>query len=212
MTVKMNVIDNKGVAANAKEYDLDFLLQTDGSDKCVTDAVKQFLATRRSGSANTKLMSEISGSNHKPFRQKGTGRARQGNARAVQMRGGRTCFGPQPRDFSFALPKKVVRKALKLTLKDKLAEEQVVLLSGMADMETIKTKQAKAIIDSLQAKKVLVVYKDEMDDYNFLMSIRNLPNVYALRFDVLNTYSILNAEKILLDENCVINLIEVLQK
>lgn len=212
MSVKLNVIDTKKSAPVAKEFDLDFLMDVHGDKKCVADSINRYLARRRMGTASTKLMMEMSGSNAKPFKQKGTGRARQGNKRAVQMRGGRTCFGPLPRDFGFELPKKVLRKALLLALKDKIANEDVLVVNGLTEVAEIKTKIAKEMLQQVSAKKLLIVYKDESEDYNFLMSIRNLANIFALRFDVLNTYAIVNAEKILIDENCLTNLIEVLKK
>lgn len=212
MSVKLNVIDTKKSAPKQEDFDLDFLLDVHGDKKCVSDSINRYLANRRAGTANTQRMSEVSGSGAKPFRQKGTGRARQGNKRAVQMRGGRACFGPLVRDFGFNLPKKVLHKALLMVLKDKIVNGDVLVCSGLNELAEIKTKTAKEILKQIDAKKLLVIYKDEGDDYNFLMSIRNLANIFALRFDVLNVYAIVNSEKIVIDENCLTNLIEVLRK
>jgi large subunit ribosomal protein L4 len=156
-------------------------------------------AKRRSGSANTKLMSEISGTTAKPHKQKGTGSARQGSKRSVQFRGGRTCFGPRARSFGFSLPKKIIKTALVDVIRLKIKENKVLLFSGCN--ANLKTTQVNKLLKSSNINQALFLYQSDNDSNHIIQSVRNLKNVKALDFKGLNVYDILNFEFLVLDKN-----------
>lgn len=166
-------------------------------------------ARRRSGTAQTKLMSEISGTTAKPHKQKGTGQARQGSKRSVQFRGGRTCFGPRPRSFDFAMPKKIIKAAVRDALKLKIQENKLVLFSGHDKIA--KTAQVTKLLDSNKISNALFLYQTkEVGDKNSLVQFtRNIKNVKALDFKGLNVYDLLNSDFLLLDKNLFSTIKEV---
>ena len=165
------------------------------------------LACRRRGTAKTKTRGEVRGGGKKPWRQKGTGRARAGSRRSPLWRGGGTIFGPQPRDYSYTVPKKVKRAALRMALSDKLNEQKLVVLRGF-DLEAIKTKDFISVLDRFEIKKTLVVTSavDEVLE----RSARNVPGVKVLRSEGLNVYDILRYESLILLESAVSNIEEAL--
>ena len=167
------------------------------------------LAKRRSGSADSKEMSEISGTTAKPFRQKGTGGARQGSKRSVQFRGGRTCFGPKKRSFEYSIPKKIVKKALSLAIASKLKDKKVISFSGFkADL---KTSTINKFLKSNDINKALFLYEvKEGEADNFTKPIRNIKNVKALNIKGLNVYDIINYEFLVVDKNLLKTIKEVL--
>lgn len=178
-------------------------------ERCVPSVLRWQMANSRLGSAKTKLMSEVSGSTKKIVRQKGSGGARHGGKRAVQFVGGRTCFGPQPRDFSFSLPKKIVRKALRFTIVDKIRQEKLLLLEGMDRME-ISTKSLAGKFRDLQIEKALVAC--DMDNYReFGLSLRNLYNYKSLPLGSLNVYDILSYDYLMVDRKLLDELKEVIR-
>lgn len=175
------------------------------SPKSVAYVVRWQLARKRSGSAKTKTMSEISGTTAKPYRQKGTGNARQGSKRSVQFVGGRTCHGPTPRSFDFSIPKKIVKLALADALRSKLKEEKVIIFSEVD--EKIKTSHINASFAKNDVKSALVVYENSSKNNEFLVrSSRNLQNVKTLNADALNVYDILNYEYLVVDNNVLENI------
>ena len=165
------------------------------------------LACRRRGTAKTKTRGEVRGGGKKPWRQKGTGRARAGSRRSPLWRGGGTIFGPQPRDYSYTVPKKVKRAALRMALSDKLNEQKLVVLRGF-DLEAIKTKDFISVLDRFEIKKTLVVTSavDEVLE----RSARNVPGVKVLRSEGLNVYDILRYDSLILLESAVSNIEEAL--
>jgi large subunit ribosomal protein L4 len=156
-------------------------------------------AKRRSGSADSKEMSEISGTTAKPHKQKGTGSARQGSKRSVQFRGGRTCFGPKARSFEYAIPKKVVKKALNLAVASKIKDEKLISFSEY-DVN-LKTSKIDKFLKSNNITKALFLYslKDGEVD-NFSRPIRNIKNVKSLNVAGLNVYDVINCEFLLVDK------------
>ena len=156
------------------------------------------LAKRRTGSANTKTMSEISGTTAKPHKQKGTGHARQGSKRSVQFRGGRTCFGPRARSFEYSLPKKIVKTAIADVIRLKIKENKLILFSCGADL---KTTQVNKLLKSNNINQALFLYQSTESTNNITKPTRNLKNVKALDFKGLNVYDILNFDFLLLDKN-----------
>lgn len=129
------------------------------SPKSLAYTVSWQLSKRRSGSANTKIMSEISGTTAKPHKQKGTGMARQGSKRSVQFRGGRACFGPRPRSFDYSLPKKIVKKAVADVIRLKIQGNKLVLFSGSDN--ALKTSQVDRALKSGNIESALFLYKSD---------------------------------------------------
>ncbi|MBU4564351.1 MAG: 50S ribosomal protein L4 [Desulfarculus sp.] len=165
------------------------------------------LAKRRAGTACTKIRKEVRGGGRKPWRQKGTGRARSGSRRSPLWRGGGTTFGPKPRDYNYNVPKKVKKAALRSALSSKLGEEKLTVLRGF-DLESIKTKDFVAVLSNLAAGDCLVVIPsaDEMVE----KSGRNVPRVKVLRAEGLNVYDILKHDRLLLLEGAVAGIEEAL--
>jgi large subunit ribosomal protein L4 len=157
------------------------------------------LAAARQGTHATKTRGQVSGGGAKPYRQKGTGRARQGSTRAPQFAGGGTVHGPQPRDYSQRTPKKMKAAALRGALSDRARENRVHVVSTFVDGDAPKTKAALATLQSVtQAKRVLVVL-DREDVLNWV-SLRNLPQVHLLEASQLNTYDVLVADEVVFTE------------
>jgi large subunit ribosomal protein L4 len=157
------------------------------------------LAAARQGTHKTKTRGEVSGGGKKPYRQKGTGRARQGSTRAPQFAGGGTVHGPQPRSYVQKTPKKMKAAALRGALSDRARHGRVHVVSALIEGDTPKTKTALAALRSVtEAEKVLLVL-DREDDLTWL-SIRNVPEVHVLMADQLNTYDVLCNDDIIFTE------------
>ncbi|MBU6339003.1 MAG: 50S ribosomal protein L4 [Rickettsiales bacterium] len=174
------------------------------SPKSVAYVVRWQLARRRSGSAKTKTMAEISGTTAKPYKQKGTGRARQGSKRSVQFVGGRTCHGPMPRSFDFTMPKKIIKAALSDVLKLKLKENKVVLFSDVS--EKLKTTEINASLKKNNVPSALIVYAASDNNEVLARSSRNLKNVKALNAVALNVYDILSFDHLVVDSKTFENI------
>lgn len=159
------------------------------------------LAKRRAGSANTKELSDIRGTTAKPFRQKGTGRARQGSRKAPQMRGGGTAFGPQPRDFAHKLTKKVRRMAMRSALSAKQADGKLVILKDAA-LKSPKTKELSAMLADLGWSNALVVAGAEVDA-NLAKAAANIPHIDVLPTQGANVYDILRRDQLVLTTDAV---------
>jgi large subunit ribosomal protein L4 len=164
------------------------------------DVVKMQLANRRSGNASTKTRVEVAGSGAKPWKQKGTGRARAGARQSPIWRGGGVAFGPKPRDYSYKLPKKVRRLGLKMALSARCSEEQIVVLDSL-EMSAIKTKDFQTILTNLDVKNALVVIADH--DQNIELSSRNIPKVKVIPASGVNVYDILLHEKLILVQSSI---------
>lgn len=164
------------------------------------DVVRMQLAKRRSGTAKSKGRSEISGSTRKLYRQKGTGNARAGSVKSPLRRGGGVIFGPSPRSYAYAIPKKVRALALKMALSAKLAANELSVIDTFA-MDAIKTKEFDSIIDRLGLKNTLIVI--DGDDRNLVLSARNVPDVKVIRTEGLNVYDILKYDNLLLIESAI---------
>ena len=165
------------------------------------------LAKRRAGTAKTKGRSEIRGGGKKPWRQKGTGRARSGTSRSPIWRGGGTIHGPQPRDYEMRIPKKVKRLALKMALSQKVLDESFKVIDQLK-LDRIKTKDFVELLDRFELGKTLVVLPepDEMIE----KSARNIPSVKVLRSEGLNVYDLLNHKAVILSRDCVSRIEEAL--
>ena len=154
------------------------------------------LAAKRQGTHSTKRRGEVSGGGKKPYRQKGTGRARQGSTRAPQFKGGGVVHGPQPRDYSQRTPKKMIAAALRSALSDRARNERIHAITELVEGQTPSTKSAKTFLSTLtENKKVLVVIG--RSDVVGTKSVRNLPGVHVISADQLNTYDVLNADDVI---------------
>jgi large subunit ribosomal protein L4 len=158
------------------------------------------LASKRAGTASTKGRSEVRGGGTKPWRQKGTGRARAGSRRSPVWRGGGVIFGPKPRDYAYKVPKKICRQALKMALASKLQENELLIVDKI-DLETIRTKRFVEVIEALKAKEALIVTDKQLK--NLELSSRNVPTVKLVRSEGLNVYDILRYKHLILLEPCV---------
>lgn len=167
------------------------------SEAAIYDVVKMQLASRRSGTSATKGRNDVSGGGKKPWRQKGTGRARSGTSRSPIWRGGGIVFGPQPRDYSYSVPKKVRKKALISALSMKVKEEKMTILQNFP-MESISTRAFRKVVDLFGLKKALFVV--DHDDVILMKSSRNLKNVKMIRSEGINVYDVLNYEHLVLLE------------
>lgn len=171
------------------------------------DAVVAHLASQRRGTHDTKTRGEVSGGGRKPWRQKGTGRARQGSIRAPQWAGGGTVFGPTPREYGYKLPKKMRRLALKSALSAKTAAGELVVLDELKLPEA-KTKAMAAVLHRLGAENALVI--TATPDTTVDLASRNLPGVKATAAEGLNVYDILNHARLVLTREAVDRVGEVL--
>ena len=170
-------------------------------------AVVNYLANQRQGTQSTLTRSEVSGGGKKPWRQKGTGHARQGSTRAPQWTHGGIALGPKPRDYSYVLPKKVRRLALKSAFSAKVAAGDMLVLESLT-LDTYKTKTIATMLNALGAdKKVLLVLAENSDV--LVKSARNIPGVKTALVNTLNTYDVLNADKFIVVKDAVAQIEEV---
>ncbi|MGE2735256.1 50S ribosomal protein L4 [Mycolicibacterium vaccae] len=153
------------------------------------------LAAARQGTHSTKTRGEVRGGGKKPYRQKGTGRARQGSTRAPQFAGGGTVHGPKPRDYSERTPKKMIRAALRGALTDRARNGRIHAVTELVEGQDPSTKSAKAFLGSLTDRKQILVVIGRTDETSTL-SVRNLPGVHVISPDQLNTYDVLKADDV----------------
>lgn len=165
------------------------------------------LAKRRQGNACTKSRHEVRGGGKKPWRQKGTGRARSGSRRSPLWRGGGVAFGPKPRDYGYTVPKKVKKAALRVALSDKLKEQKLTVMRGF-DLSQIKTKAFVEVLRRFATDDALIVTAEP--DVNLEKSSRNVPKIKVLRAEGLNVYDILRHERLFLLEPAVARIEEAL--
>ena len=170
-------------------------------------AVVQQLANNRQGTQKAKTRSEVSGGGRKPWRQKGTGHARQGSTRAPQWTGGGVVFAPVPRDYSFKMNKKEKRAALKSVLSDKVALSKLIVLDELK-FDEIKTKKFKAVLENLKVEDKALVVLGEKDDV-VIKSANNLPFVQTALPGTINVYDILKAGTLILTKDAVTKIEEV---
>ena len=169
-------------------------------------AVVQHLANKRQGTQKAKTRAEVSGGGRKPWRQKGTGHARQGSTRSPQWTHGGVVFAPTPRDYSFKLNKKEKRIALKSALTSKVQDGKVMVLDELK-LDEIKTKKFREVLTNLNAKKALVVIKE--NDKNIVLSARNIPDAQTIIADSINVYDIMKAGTVVLTKDSVAKIEEV---
>ena len=169
-------------------------------------AVVAQLANKRQGTQKAKTRSEVSGGGRKPWRQKGTGHARQGSTRSPQWTGGGVVFAPVPRDYSFKINKKEKRAALKSVLTSRVLDNKLIVVDELK-FDEIKTKKFQAVMDNLKVKKALVVIAD--NDEKITMSARNIPTVKTALVNSINVYDILKGDTLVLTKDAVAKIEEV---
>lgn len=175
----------------------------------LTDAIRLQMASLRQGTAKTKDRSEVSGGGRKPWRQKGTGRARQGSIRAAQWVGGGVALGPTPRDYSFKMNKKERRLALKSALSDKFQNKGLCVVDSL-ELSTPKTKDFNKVLDTLKLNgKTLIVTDGE--NGNIALASRNLQNTHVIEPTSINVLDLVGSDNLLIDEASVAKIEEVLK-
>ena len=168
------------------------------NDAVLYDALTLARNNARQGTADTKTRSEVSGGGKKPWRQKGTGRARQGSTRAPHWIKGGIVFGPHPRSYAKKMNRKERRLALKSALSYKVIESEMIVVDNF-DLETGKTKDAKVALNNLKANKKVLLVVDELND-NVILATRNLNNVVLLEASEINTYDVIAADNMIITE------------
>ncbi|MDO4605252.1 MAG: 50S ribosomal protein L4 [Helcococcus sp.] len=196
----VNVLDIKG--NNVGSIDLpESLFGFEMNEHAVYEVVKNQLANKRQGTHSAKTRGEVRGGGKKPWRQKGTGRARQGSIRSPQWRGGGVVFAPKPRDYSYAVPKKVRRLALKTLLTSKVVEEEIIVLNDLS-LETISTKNAKTILEAIKADKTVYIAVAEANE-NVYKSFRNIEGVEVVVVNNMNVYDLIRHNTLVITEAAV---------
>lgn len=173
----------------------------------MNDMVKNYLANQRQGTQSALTRSEVSGGGKKPWRQKGTGHARQGSTRAPQWTHGGIVFAPKPRSYRYTVNKKVRRLALKSALSSKVQEESLVVLDSMT-MDAYKTKTVAAMLNALGAEKKALIVLPSVDQ-KLIKSANNIPGVKTAQVNTINVYDILNADKLIVLKDAVAKIEEV---
>lgn len=195
--------------SNAGEIELnDSIFGIEPNNNVVTDAALMQRASMRQGTHAVKNRSAVSGGGKKPWRQKGTGRARQGSIRSPQWRGGGIVFGPTPRSYAYKLPKKVYRLALKSVLSQKVLDSALVVVDALS-FDAPKTKEFKAVLNNLNVnEKTLVVLDD--DNANAALAARNLENVTVMTAKGVNVLDVINNDKLVVVQSALAQVEEVL--
>ena len=194
---KATVVNMTGTKVGEVELS-DAIFGIEPNEVVVHEVVKNHLANCRQGTQSALTRAEVSGGGIKPWRQKGTGRARQGSTRAPQWTHGGIVFAPKPRDYSYTLNKKVKRLALKSVLSAKAAEGSVIVVVGL-ELGEIKTKAMVNFLNAVEAGKKSVVVTNEVNE-NVVKSARNIPGVTTTTAKILSVYDIVNADKFIVDK------------
>ncbi len=203
--------DIKVLNMEGKEVDSinlnDDIFDIDVNEHAVYLVVKNILANRRQGTQSTKTRAEVRGGGRKPWRQKGTGRARHGSIRSPIWRGGGVVFAPKPRDYSYTTPKKVRRLAMKSVLTQKVRDNEMIVLDELS-FDAPKTKDMIKVLEAIKAdEKALVVTKGT--EKNVMLSARNIPKVNSSMVENINVYDLLNCNSLVITKDAIDVLEEV---
>ena len=204
---KINVLNIKGekvsdITLNKKVWEIT------PNDTVLYDAIKLAQNSLRQGTASIKTRSEVSGGGKKPWRQKGTGHARQGSTRAPHWYHGGVAFGPQPRSYVTKMNRKERRLALKSALSYKVSNKELIVLDNL-NIDTNKTKDMKVILDNLKVNRNILIVVDELND-NLVLSTRNLDNVFLITSDEINTLDVVSANVLIATTGAVKSVEEAL--
>ena len=203
---KVDILNIKGENVGSLELN-ETLFNTEISEHSVYEVVKNQLANKRQGTQSAKTRSEVRGGGRKPFRQKGTGRARQGSIRAPHYTGGGVVFAPKPRDYSYRVPKKLRRKALYSVLTSKVVDGELIVLDDLK-LENNKTKEAAAVLNAVDAGKKAYVVTAE-NDTDVYRSFRNIEGVDVASASLINVYDLVRHNKLVITKDAIAKLEEV---
>ena len=203
---KVDVYNLDGAVTGQIELS-DDIFGIEPNEFAIQAVIRNQLANRRQGTQSTKTRSEVSGGGKRPWRQKGTGRARHGSTRSAQYVGGGIIFGPKPRDYSYTVPKKIKRLALKSALSSKLADKKIIVVEDM-NLEAIKTSEMVKSIKALNvASTALIVFEEK--NVNAELSARNIPTVKTALVNTINVFDILKYDSLLVTKAAVEKIQEV---
>lgn len=203
---KVDVYNMKGEAVGQIELNNE-IFGIDVNENAMYIAVQNQLANKRQGTHSTKTKSEVSGGGAKPWRQKGTGRARHGSIRSAQWVKGGIVLGPKPRSYSYTLPKKLKKLALKSALSSKVADNEILVLDQL-NFDNIKTKQMVGVLNSLKVDKSALIVLDGKNE-NVEKSARNIPGVKTAFVNTINVFDILKYDKFIITKDAVEKVEEV---
>lgn len=203
---KVNVYNISGEVVEEMELS-DDIFGIEINEHAVYEVVKNQLANKRQGTQSAKTRAEVRGGGRKPWRQKGTGRARQGSIRSPQWKGGGVVFAPKPRDYSYSVPKKVKRLALKSVLTSKVVENEMIVVDDLK-LNAPKTKEMINILNNLKADKKALIVIDQRDE-NVILAARNIPNVQTAYVNTINVYDILKYNSFIITKEAVKKVEEV---
>lgn len=199
---QIDVLNQEGKAVKQIEL-ADAVFGIEPNQQAIYDAVLVYQAGLRQGTHSTKTRAFVSGTGKKPFRQKGTGRARQGSTRATQWRHGAIAFGPHPRKYNLKMNRKVRRLAFRSALSEKVADNNLRVIENI-NFDEIKTKKAVALLNAFGFDRKTLFVADASEDFdNAFLSMRNIPNATVVTVSQLNVYDIANADKIVFTETAV---------
>jgi large subunit ribosomal protein L4 len=205
--VKLDIFDTEKKRVGSVDVD-DSVFAAPVKEHLFWEVVRMQLANRRAGTQSTKTITMVNGTGKKPWRQKGTGRARQGSLRSGHMRGGAVIHGPHPRDYSYEMPKKMVKGALRSALSLRAKEQRLYVVKGWKP-KAAKTKDAKVVLARFEANKTLVV--DSRDNDALRLSVRNLPHVKFLPVEALNVFDVLAFDHLIVSEAVLQQIVEKLK-
>ena len=204
---KIDVLNIKGEKVSNITLNKD-VWEITPNDTVLYDAIKLAQNSLRQGTASVKNRSEVSGGGRKPWRQKGTGHARQGSTRAPHWYHGGVAFGPQPRSYATKMNRKERRLALKSALSYKVSNKELIVLDSL-NIDTNKTKDMKTILDNLKVNRNILIVVDELND-NLVLATRNLNNVFLITSDEINTLDVVSANVLIATEGAVKSVEEAL--
>lgn len=197
---KINVLNQTGAVVGEMELS-ENLFGIDVNEHAVYQVVKNQLANKRQGTQSAKTRAEVRGGGRKPWRQKGTGRARQGSRTAPNWRGGGVVFAVKPRDYSYTTPKKIRRLALKSVLTSKVRDDEMIVLDKL-NIEDYSTKAATAILSAIKADKKAIVVLDKADE-KVIRSFKNIPSVETVVVNNINVYDLLRHDSLIMTQEAV---------
>lgn len=203
---KVTMLNMAGEAVGDIELN-DSVFGIEVNEFAVHEVIKKYLANQRQGTQSAKTRGEVRGGGRKPFRQKGTGRGRQGSLTSPSHIGGGVVFAPKPRDYSYSVPKKVKRLAIKSVLTSKVQENEIIVLDSLS-FEAPKTKDMVNVLKNIKAAKKAIIVMDEKDE-NVIKSAANIPGVKTTLVSTMNTYEVLNATSFIVTKEAVKKIEEV---
>jgi large subunit ribosomal protein L4 len=203
--LKVDVLNIEGKKVGEIEL-ADAVFGVEVNDVVVHSALVNYLANQRQGTSSTKTRAEVRGGGRKPWKQKGTGRARQGSIRSPQWIKGGIVFGPKPRSYKYAIPKKMRQLALKSVLTSKLQENKLVVVDNI-ELQEIKTKEMIKVLNNLNLSKTLIMLNDK--NLNVQASTRNIANVKTTLVNTINVYDLLKYDSLVVTQDAIKKLEEV---